>query len=413
MSAQGIRARLLAGLFVALASLGCGELVAGPDPGTDALTVFDAAAREIDLHYPFFAQTGIDWPATVAAERRNLTATSSDAKLRASLCALLSKLRSYHTNLVTTSGNCAYNGPLYAANFSRTLLTAALPALRTSRSGAISYTRIGTEIGYVFIPSFLGQDWGDEFDDVLDALGPVHGLAIDIRGNGGGNSSIGLAIAGRLADEEHVFQLARFRNGPGHDDFTAAIEQRIAPLGRNHFAGPVALLTNRSNGSAAEDFVAMLRVLPRTFTVGDTTIGNSSNPLWRTLPNGWQLRLPQSMQWTPDGFNAEGRGYPPTIPVNLDETDRQHDRDTIIDRAVAELRRRLGSRAVAQSNRPSKDSERRSTDVRHTGARIEGGSLILVFQAQLSPGPDEPHVPRAHLGADVNGSTTPSSSARW
>jgi C-terminal processing protease CtpA/Prc len=204
----------------------------------------------------------------------------------------------------------------------------------------MSYTVIGTDIGYVFIPSFLGQDWGDEFDDVLDALGPVHGVVIDIRDNGGGNSAIGLSIAGRLADEERVFQLGYFRNGPGHDDFTAGIEQRVTPTGRNHFGGPVALLTNRGNGSAAEDFVAMLRVLPRTFTVGDTTIGNSSNPLWRTLPNGWQLRIPQSIQLTPDGFNAEGRGYPPSIPETLDKLDMMNNHDTIIDRAVGELRRR-------------------------------------------------------------------------
>jgi C-terminal processing protease CtpA/Prc len=74
--------------------------------------------------------------------------------------------------------------------------------------------------------------------------------------------------------------------------------------------------------------------------VGDTTIGNSSNPLWRTLPNGWQLRIPQSIQLTPDGFNAEGRGYPPSIPETLDKLDMMNNHDTIIDRAVGELRRR-------------------------------------------------------------------------
>lgn len=340
MTARHLRARLLGALLVGLASVGCGELVAGPDPATDALTVFDHAAREVDLHYPFFALTGIDWPATVAAERRNLSATSTDPRLRTSLCALIGKLRSYHSNLVTPLGSCAYTGPLYRANFSRILLNTALPPLKQTGSGQMWYTVIGADIGYLYIPSFMGQDWGDEFDDVLDALGPVHGLVIDIRGNGGGSSSIAMAIAGRLTDEERVFQLGYFRNGPRHDDFTGGIEQRVTPEGRTHFGGPVALLTNRGNGSAAEDFVAMLRVLPRTFTVGDTTIGNSSSPLWRTLPNGWQMRIPQSMQLTPDGYNAEGRGYPPTIAVMLREADVQNDHDTIIDRAVMELRKR-------------------------------------------------------------------------
>lgn len=340
MTGRRMRTIVATVLAAGLAAAGCGELVAGPDPSTNALSVFDAAANEIDLHYPFFAQNGIDWSGLVATERLNLRATSSDAKLRSTLCTLTGLLRSYHTTLTTPSGSCAYTGVPYPPNFSRTLLSAAIPSLRLTRSGQMSYAVIGGDIGYLYIPSFLGQDWGEEIDDVLDAFGPVHGVIIDIRGNGGGNGSIALAIASRLADREHVYQYGYFRNGPNHDDFTDGIPQGLAPRGRTHFGGPVALLTNRGNGSAAEDFIAMLRVLPNTFTVGDTTIGNSSNPLWRTLPNGWQLRIPQSMQRTPDGFNAEGKGYPPTIPVKLEQADFDRNHDTIIDRALVELRSR-------------------------------------------------------------------------
>jgi Periplasmic protease len=340
MNRRKIRATLAVMVVAALTSLGCGELVAGPDPSTDALTVFDAAANEIDLHYPFFAQSGRDWPALVAIERQELRATSSDTRLRTTLCTLTELLRNYHTTLTTPSGTCAYTGVPYPPNFSRSLLTAAVPALRLTRSAQMSYAVIGGDIGYIYIPSFLGQGWGDEIDDILDAFGPVHGLIIDIRNNGGGNGGNALAIASRLADQEHVYQYGYFRNGPGHDDFTDGIPQSVVPRGRTHFSGPVALLTNRGNGSAAEDFVAMLRVIPTTFTVGDTTIGNSSNPLWRTLPNGWQLRIPQSKQLTPDGFNAEGVGYPPTYPVRLEQADFDRNHDTIIDRALAELRSR-------------------------------------------------------------------------
>jgi hypothetical protein len=46
------------------------------------------------------------------------------------------------------------------------------------------------------------------------------------------------------------------------------------------------------------------------------------------------------MQRTPDGFDAEGQGYPPTIAVMLTDSDRLNNRDTIIGRAVAELRAR-------------------------------------------------------------------------
>jgi hypothetical protein len=332
--------RIIIGIAAgALLSAGCGML-AGPDQGTDAVTVFDAAWHEIDAHYSFFSYKHLDWDAEHARYRPQVQADST--ALRSVLCAMVNDLRSYHAGLYTSPTTiCGYAGPRYPANFLRPLAESNVPGgIVPMAGGRFRVGHPSADIGYVGIPSFDGN-WGDQFDDVIDALGPVRALVIDIRGNPGGNDGNGLAIAGRLTDRTVVYQHARYRNGPGRNDFTADLDKTLAPRGRRHFSGPVALLTNRANGSAAEDFLTMMRVIPTVFTVGDTTIGNSSNPLLRELPNGWQLRVPQSIQMTPDGYIIEDRGLPPDFPVMLAPADSARGVDTILQRAIAELRRRF------------------------------------------------------------------------
>jgi carboxyl-terminal processing protease len=104
----------------------------------------------------------------------------------------------------------------------------------------------------------------------------------------------------------------------------------------------VAVLTDRGDHSATEDFVMMMRVLPTAVVVGDTTFGTSSNPRIEPLANGWTLRIPQSVQTTPDGLVVEGRGLPPALAVRLDPADAARGADTILRAGVGELRRRLG-----------------------------------------------------------------------
>ena len=158
------------------------------------------------------------------------------------------------------------------------------------------FGRIGGDVGYVWIRDFNGNGWGPEIDGILATFDGVRGVVIDIRDNGGGNDPNGTAIASRFADQVRPAMLARFRAGSAHSDFTQPLITFVTPSGTRRFAGPVAVLTNRYVGSAAEDFVMYMRVIPTTFTVGDTTGGTVSNPLWRELPNGSAFGVPQSIE---------------------------------------------------------------------------------------------------------------------
>ena len=47
--------------------------------------------------------------------------------------------------------------------------------------------------------------------------------------------------------------------------------------------------------------------------------------------NGWTVRIPQSMQSTPDNFVYQWRGLPPTVAVPWDEVAALANRDSYID----------------------------------------------------------------------------------
>ncbi len=74
-----------------------------------------------------------------------------------------------------------------------------------------------------------------------------------------------------------------------------------------------------------------------TSSDGDWTGGGAGTPVGAELPNGWTVRYSSTQTFLPDGFNIEG-GIPPDIRIDMNEADRQQGKDTILERALAELR---------------------------------------------------------------------------
>ena len=78
----------------------------------------------------------------------------------------------------------------------------------------------------------------------------------------------------------------------------------------------------------------MMRVLPHVTSVGDTTIGNGSNPLRIDYGGGYALQIPQSRQSTPDGFEYQYVGLPPRVPVRWTVADSAGGRDPYLEAAL-------------------------------------------------------------------------------
>ena len=337
--ARAIRRRIRAlcctsGAVIALA--GCSDAT-GVDTH-DRRALFNAIWSDFDARYVFFELAGIDWAALGQAYGDSVNAASSDREVARLIGGMVARLGDYHADVTTPFGTFGAPPVPYAHHFSPILQYGYTGALRNTTSQRIRYGSIG-DVGYVFVPSFAGQGWGGEIEQALAALGTISGLIIDIRDNSGGNEGNGRDIAARLYDVTRPYRVSRFRNVPGHGDFGLPVTVSLAPAGSRRFGGPVVLITNRFNASAAEDFTLMLRVLPQVTVVGDTTLGVGSNPLVRSLGSGWSYRVPQSMQATPDGFVYQWQGLPPDVPLAWSETDVAAGRDPYIEAALAQLGR--------------------------------------------------------------------------
>ncbi|MBN2213423.1 MAG: hypothetical protein JW723_04200 [Bacteroidales bacterium] len=130
----------------------------------------------------------------------------------------------------------------------------------------IQYGKIsGHPIGFIYISSFSGEPENFEvIDEIIEKFSALKGIIIDVRLNGGGNSNNADTIASRFADKEYLFMKSRYRNGPGHTDFTPWRDRCLKPCSGNTFIKPVAVLSNRRCFSSTEWFLAEMDAILET-----------------------------------------------------------------------------------------------------------------------------------------------------
>jgi len=317
-----------------LALAGCG-VVLGPDPSTDRGALFDEFWSEFDRHYAFFELKQIDWNGVRELYRPQAVAATSDGAFADVLGRMIDTLDDVHVSL--SAGNSRYqSGDAATArttNFAEaTVFFNYVLNAKTTPSGRMRYGAYNG-VGYVRIASFTGDGWGNEIDIVLRALGDVPALIIDVRDNGGGNDANGRAIAARFTTERRPYSYVRYRNGPAHSDFTPLFAGELEPAGV-HFTGRVFLLMNRLDFSAAEHFALMIRSIPGTVLLGDTTGGASGNPLKRELANGWVYQLSESITYDLDHRMFETVGIAPDVVVKQTLEDLNNSVDLVLFKAV-------------------------------------------------------------------------------
>ena len=341
-----IRACLSAGLIAAFV-VSCGGSSSAPVPAppeTSALELFDTVWQTFDQSYSFFVLKNIDWSAARTTYRSRLTATSTDQELFAVLSAMLLDLEDAHVRLTTPIGTTRYTGwyDAYPDNFSAAVVSASYlgASERLSPRAELIYGYAADDVGYVRVASLSGSGFAADLRDIVAELGPIAGLVVDLRHNGGGDDRNGEAFVEVLARAEAVYRRVRFRDGPNHGDFGPFLDSRLTPAGPPAFSGPIAVLTNRRTASSAESMVLAFRTLSNAVTVGDLTAGASANPSVNRLPNGWEYTVSRWIEYLPDNTTFEGIGLVPDIRVDITPEDEAALRDTILDSALQSIRDR-------------------------------------------------------------------------
>lgn len=165
----------------------------------------------------------------------------------------------------------------------------------------------GTRIGLLLLTTFYQDDLDGKIRAELDRLaedGPLEGLIIDVRGNGGGRVDLMLNTVGMFVDGG-VIGTSNGRDG--------SYKWRV-PKGQTlpAYAGvPLVVLIDADTVSAAEMFAGGMQALRRARIVGVPSAGNVEALTPHDLPDGSQLVLAESAFRLPDGTLVEGRGIQP------------------------------------------------------------------------------------------------------
>ena len=304
---------------------------------------FEALWSIIDEHYCFLdykaEEYGLDWDAVYQQYKRKVTNNMSQAGLFEVLGDMLDELRDGHVNLYAAHDVARYwdfhEG--YAANFSEEIQAKYLGTDYKIASG-LRYTILPDNIGYIYIPSFSNSIGEGNLDECLAALALCRGLIIDVRDNGGGNLSYAETLASRFTNERVLTGYICHKTGPGRSDFSSPEPTYLESSDRIRWQKAVCVLTNRSSYSATNDFVKIMRTLPRVTIVGDRTGGGSGLPFSSELPNGWSVRFSACPSFDIDMQHTEF-GIEPDVRVDMSDEDQTRGIDTIIETAREILKR--------------------------------------------------------------------------
>lgn len=303
---------------------------------------FEACWRLVDEHYCFFDEKDIDWQAIHDRYSERLYPGMSEKVLFQVCSDMLSELRDGHVNLSAWFDTYYYTQwwSDYPQNYDERLVEQYYLGFDCKRLGGIKFTVLPQNIGYINYPSFeygLGES---NLDAVLSTFATCTGLIIDVRDNGGGNLTYSEALASRFIESRTLGGYFVTKTGPGHNDFSKPDPYYYDPPAEPHllWTKPVAVLTNRSTFSAANNFVAVMRYLPQVIIVGARTGGGSGMPINMELPCGWNMRMSSLSVLDPHGLVTES-GIDPTegCDVALDPQQALLGRDTMIDFAIDKL----------------------------------------------------------------------------
>ena len=303
---------------------------------------FEALWKIVDEHYCFFdykkEQYGLDWNAIYDKYSRQIADDMTDSQLFEVLGNMLGELKDGHVNMYS-SWDVARNWSWhenYPSNLSDTLINRYLSTDYRIASG-MRYRILDDNIGYIRLQSFASSMGEGNLDEILYYLMPCNALIIDIRDNGGGLVTSAEQLAARFTNSTLLVGYMQHKTGRGHSDFSSMQEQRLKPSKGIRWQKRVAILTNRSVYSAANEFVKYMRCCPNVVQIGDRTGGGAGMPYSSELPIGWSIRFSACPMYDKDGNSTEF-GIAPDYDVQLSQTDLLRGKDTIIEKAREVLR---------------------------------------------------------------------------
>ncbi len=163
-------------------------------------------------------------------------------------------------------------------------------------------------------------------DEAMEEMRGLDGIVIDLRGNTGGAGGMTMGVAGHFFEETRELGVMKTRDSTVN---FLALPRTVNAAGEivQPFAGPVAILTDETTGSASEVFAGGMQSVGRARVFGETTAGAVLPAMTTPLPNGDALLHAMGDFETATGVHLEGQGVAPDERVPLERPDLLAGRD--------------------------------------------------------------------------------------
>ena len=325
----------------------------------DAKGNFEMLWKICDEYYCYFDYKNIDWDSIYTAYEPRIYNGMSDDELFKVCAEMLAELKDGHVNLYYdyNDSKCWTWFEEYPENFNERIITENYFNNDYHIKGGFIYQILPDNIGYIHYSSFTSEVSELFLNHVLTLFKDCKGIILDIRNNSGGSVINVDMLACRFTNEKKLLTgYTLYKTGNGHSEFGdtiptyLTIPSSIFALSetkdfesandfdsqRVRFTKNVALLTNRTVYSAANDFVRTMMVLDNVTVIGDCSGGGAGLPISFDLPNGWYVRL-STTPITDINFEHTEFGIEPDIKVDMAPDASMTGRDAILDKAIEYL----------------------------------------------------------------------------
>lgn len=193
---------------------------------------------------------------------------------------------------------------------------------------SVRATEVEPGIGYLRLTQF-SEGTPAAFTSELARLyrdRPLRGLVLDLRNNGGGLLTGGIALAAAFLPPEATIATTAGRSKEASRRYRAVADDYAGRPGVDVLAGvppavretPLVVLVNGGSAAASEIVAAALQDHRRATVVGSRTFGRASiQTLWPLAENG-ALKLTTARWTSPDGRQIHGQGITPDLAVDDD-----------------------------------------------------------------------------------------------
>ncbi len=134
----------------------------------------------------------------------------------------------------------------------------------------VSWQLLPENVGVIFIRSFASSEAVTLFDAALSELQTTDALIIDVRNNGGGDTSVARPIMGRFINVASTYVRMAKREGAALGE---QWDELVEPRGPWTYEKPVVVAVDRFSVSMAEGFAIGMHGLGRAEVVGTRMAG--------------------------------------------------------------------------------------------------------------------------------------------